>query len=405
MSELIQKHDNRATIRWKLLTGASALALTAYVSSAVIAKADDASRPTLWIELGGQLDRLQDGQEIYAPPFVALTPAPFSPPQKAERPPLYGLDESAKISFQPDNSDWIFSASIHYGRAGSRKHVRQQSDPAYATGYVKFHRSSAGHYFAHTNYYFSKPIADRFTDAVVKQSERHTIVDFQAGKDLGIGLFGHDASSSLNVGVRFAQFTSKSRVSLKEDPDWQFKSHLTTFSTAYDYNGYYYTRYLKRDVFHQPYHTFSGTFRAQRNFRGLGPSISWNSSLPFAGNSQDGELTLDWGVNAALLFGRQKVKAHHQTTARYSSGYYGGPVHVPVYNHNPPSRISSRNITVPNVGAFAGISFDYSTAKVSFGYKADMFFNAIDGGIDTRKNENRAFYGPYASISIGLGSE
>ena len=34
MSELIQKNDNRATIRWKLLTGASALALTAYVSSA-----------------------------------------------------------------------------------------------------------------------------------------------------------------------------------------------------------------------------------------------------------------------------------------------------------------------------------------------------------------------------------
>ncbi len=33
MSELINTHDNRATIRWKLLTGASALALTAYVSS------------------------------------------------------------------------------------------------------------------------------------------------------------------------------------------------------------------------------------------------------------------------------------------------------------------------------------------------------------------------------------
>ena len=41
MSELIQKNDNRATIRWKLLTGASALALTAYVSSAAIAKAED----------------------------------------------------------------------------------------------------------------------------------------------------------------------------------------------------------------------------------------------------------------------------------------------------------------------------------------------------------------------------
>ncbi len=42
-------------------------------------------------------------------------------------------------------------------------------------------------------------------------------------------------------------------------------------------------------------------------------------------------------------------------------------------------------------------------AKISLGYKADFFFGAIDGGIDARKNENRAFFGPYASISIGLG--
>ena len=43
MSELIKNNDNRATIRWKLLTGASALALTAYVSSAAVAKAEDAT--------------------------------------------------------------------------------------------------------------------------------------------------------------------------------------------------------------------------------------------------------------------------------------------------------------------------------------------------------------------------
>ncbi len=57
MSELIQTHDNRATIRWKLLTGASALALTAYVSSASMAKAEDTDRPLIWIETGRQMDR------------------------------------------------------------------------------------------------------------------------------------------------------------------------------------------------------------------------------------------------------------------------------------------------------------------------------------------------------------
>ena len=34
---------------------------------------------------------------------------------------------------------------------------------------------------------------------------------------------------------------------------------------------------------------------------------------------------------------------------------------------------------------------------------ADFFFGAMDGGIDARKSKNRGFYGPYASISVGLG--
>ena len=51
-------------------------------------------------------------------------------------------------------------------------------------------------------------------------------------------------------------------------------------------------------------------------------------------------------------------------------------------------------MTVPNVGGFAGLSFNYADAKISFGYKADFFFGAIDGGIDTRKNENRGFSAP-----------
>ena len=58
---------------------------------------------------------------------------------------------------------------------------------------------------------------------------------------------------------------------------------------------------------------------------------------------------------------------------------------------------------MPNLGGFAGLSYRMQDFKVSFGYRADFFFNAIDGGIDTRKEENRGFFGPYASISVGLG--
>jgi hypothetical protein len=387
MSELIQKNDNRATIRWKLLTGASALALAAYVSSASLAKAEDASRPQVWIELGGQLNRLQDIEERFEPSFLALTPSIFTPPQKTEKPPLYGLDETAALTFQPEGSDWIFSASIRYGRASSARHVHQQTYPSSFVNFVGV---------------LIPPLANRFADAKTKQSEDHAIIDFQAGKDLGLGLLGHNTSSSLSVGVRIAQFGSTSRATLAEDPDWALHSYHRTLHIG--------PRTIIIQSVHQPYHTFVGEFEAERSFHGIGPSLSWKSSTPFAGNTEDGALTLDWGVNASLLFGRQRTRTQHDTTAQFhprGAGVTDQPGRYQLYHHptDAPAYYStrSRNVTVPNVGGFAGISFNYDDAKVSFGYKADFFFGAIDGGIDTRKDENRAFYGPYASISIGLG--
>ena len=63
----------------------------------------------------------------------------------------------------------------------------------------------------------------------------------------------------------------------------------------------------------------------------------------------------------------------------------------------------SRSVVVPNIGALAGLSFNFSNAKVSLGYRADFFFGAMDMGIDTRDTSNVVFHGPYASVSIGLG--
>jgi len=394
MSELIQKNDNRATIRWKLLTGASALALTAYVSSTAMTWADDSSQPQIWIELGGQLNRLEDGQQTFAPPFLASRPSIFSPSQKFERPPLFEFDEEGKISLQPDDSNWVFSAGIQYGRSGSKRHVHQQT---YPNKFVKYYYSS-GIRYTRSRY----PFGAKFADTRAKNSEHHLIVDFQAGKDVGLGMFGSkDATSVVSAGVRFAQFGSKTNISLKSDPDWHFiYSYLPTAISSF-----YFT--TSKAVIGQLYHNNIAALRATRSFRGVGPSISWNASVPFAGNSKDGELTVDWGVNLAMLFGRQKTKTHHQTTRQYhhSVDLFGtGPGHSTLYHHPAtPDHTRSRDVTVPNVGGFAGLTWRVQDFKMSFGYKADFFFNAIDGGIDTRKNENRAFYGPYASISIGLG--
>jgi hypothetical protein len=58
---------------------------------------------------------------------------------------------------------------------------------------------------------------------------------------------------------------------------------------------------------------------------------------------------------------------------------------------------------VPNLGGYIGASARYNNAKISFGYRADTFFGAMDGGQAAAKDYNRGFYGPYMNVSIGLG--
>jgi hypothetical protein len=389
MSELINKSDNRVTIRWKLLTGASALALTAYVSSDSIARAEDGDRPQIWIELGGGLSRLDDSQEAFSPAFLAHRPAIFEPSQPLETPPRYSIDEFAAVSFQPENSDWIFSASIRYGRSRSKRDLHQQTNP---TDHVI--------YFSGRKEVQTKPVA-KFADTANDIGEAHTIVDFQAGKDVGLGMLGiAGASSALSVGVRFAQFSSGSNIALKSDPDAH--PQYLTFPFKTDHGN------VAKVIVGGTYHSNAGALAASRSFHGIGPSLSWSASAPFAGDIQNGQLGIDWGANAAILFGRQKTRVHHQTTARYHQGKYPGTrfptPRVTLYQRSGPTRKTrSRMVAVPNIGGFAGLSLHYQNAKLSFGYKVDEFFGAMDGGINAQKSESRSFYGPFASISIGIG--
>jgi iron complex outermembrane receptor protein len=383
MSELIQKRDNRANIRRKLLTGASALVMTAYVTPS--AHAEDSAQPQAWIELGGQLSRLDEGQEAFSPNFPNSPARPpiFSPSPKFERPSLYSIDELGGISFQSDGSDWVFSASVRYGRSGSDRHVHQQTypkaEPWTISGVPVYFRSPV------------RPSGARYADTKARNSEQHVIVDFQAGKDFGLGLIGAGGSSVLNLGVRFAQFGTNFNIALKSDPDWHFSNKYVIG----EYGAWF-----------QPRHENAASLLAMRSFHGLGPLISWDASAPFAGNVKDGELTFDWTMNAALLFGRQKAKIHHQTTGRYQGKQHAPYPPPPITYQGPatPDTMRLHTVTVPDVGGSIGLSWRVEDFKISAGYRADFFFGAMDGGIDTRKSENVGFYGPFATISVGIGN-
>ena len=189
-------------------------------------------------------------------------------------------------------------------------------------------------------------------------------------------MFGQGGSSVINAGIRYAQLESHANVGIQYQPT--------------NVNPFYY-----------PFHRFYGSFAASRRFIGLGPSLSWDASAALVGNSSDGEISIDWGVSGALLVGRQRMQGHHQTTnvrLTYASALNR---HLVYRSSASPNR--SREVVVPNLGGFAGLSWRYPNAKVSFGYRADFFFGAMDSGIDSRRVTDVGFHGPFAAISIGLG--
>ena len=379
MNELMNASGCRKNLHWQLLTTVSTLALLGFVVSTPNAEASDGDedRPIVWIDLGGQLDRADYGADLPTAPFMATVKAPLHSPIAADKPPLFSYGAEGSISFQPEESDWIFSASLRYGRSNSKNNIHDQKNS-------RVHEYVPGS----RNGYYTLPWG-KLTDIATTQRQSHAIVDFQVGKDFGLGLFGRDGSSVFNAGVRFAQFSSHATTDIKAEPD----------TVLYNDFG---TRFPGKYVAVPRYHIYKFAADSHNTFRAVGPSISWNASAPFAGNKDGAELTLDWGVNAALLFGRQKATVHHQTTATYFRHKYY-PSNTPLYHNNPPTRGRDRAVTVPNLGGFAGLSFRYAAAKINFGYRGDFFFGALDTGVDSARRTTIGFYGPFASVSVGIG--
>lgn len=362
MSEITTTSGDQVDLRVKLLATVSGAVLLAAIcgSQPALASGDDADRPTIWIELGGEFTQLENGQEAYLPPFVLSTsrlPFIVGSPADVEKNAPTSWDGNAKISFEPAGIDWNFSVAIQYGRSTSTKSLKQRTAQ----------RTPTNLYFVEYNAY---------QNLSAKNTVSHMVLDFSAGKDVGLGMFGSGGNSVVAFGVRYAQFDSRSSAGMRYQP---------TNVSAY-----------------HPFHQFYASFTAARKFIGFGPSLSWDASANLIGNSSAGNISVDWGVNGAILFGRQLTAIHHQTTNVALSHPYNTVVKHSIYQHSAsPNR--SKEAVVPNFGGFAGVSWRYPNAKISFGYRADVFFGAVDGGIDGRKTYDRGFYGPFASISVGIG--
>lgn len=388
MSELATTLNGKY-FRWRLLATSSSLALLCNI---VAAEASDA-RPTVWIELGGQLERVDGGQAGYAPPFVSAIEsadticsltretcgesAGFSSPTALQKAPRYSNGGEAKFTFEPTETDWQISVALRYGRSNNSRRVHQETNKSVYSAFLAYiYPGPIPNYFL--------PSTHKFFDLSVQNRESHSLLDFQVGRDVGVGIFGRHGTSVVSLGVRFAQFSSRSDVAMKADPDLYYPG-----------GRFKYSRHR---------HTYQASAHIEHSFWAVGPSISWNASAPFAGDPTDKSVSLDWGANAAILFGRQKVSGSGHTTTTY--------LHMPAFNIFPDQSVTtfhtspiarSRSVVIPNVGGFAGVSLNFPNAKVGVGYRADFFFGAVDGGVDARKAFDRDFYGPFATIRIGLG--
>ncbi len=286
----------------------------------------------------------------------------------------------------------MLKAGIRYGRSGRKQLTHKSEIPGTRTKWLVLLNSyfPEGFYQTCANPYVTSyevchsGVNRKFVDAQGQQSEQHTIMDFEAGVNIGIGMFGSEGQGNISAGLRVAQFKSHAHTDVNSDPEYVFTPIV------------------------QYHNVFESRGDEDRSFHGIGPEVSWDASQSFWGNPESGQFTLDWGANAAVLFGRQSVNAHHFSSYCHEnkSCYISGCITIANYGpgHSKTKKARrSRNVVVPNLGGHLGISARYNNAKISFGYRADTFFGAMDGGQATAKDYNRGFYGPYMNVSIGLG--
>jgi len=391
MSELIN-NQNKQNIRFDLLVTTSVIALVACVAS--IQEAVAADRPTVWIEGGWQFESITGSNDIVTPPLDGLTTNSYTSvptaanffgqrsggfPSFTDMEKVLGRSGGAEggISFQPKGSNWIFNVSARYGRAHSHRRLDQREEADARATYKSTYLGNRYLYTPHhTNYVIQA------TDS----TEAHVILDFQAGRDIGVGLFGERTQSVLSLGARYAQMNMASKSHSNAQPDVQFYGHGGINSLG----KYYY-------IIAHYHHQSATVIQRSSSFQGIGPSLSWNNTTGLLGNTDEGQLAVDWGANAAVLFGRQKSKVNYSTRSQVFHANFFDSQHKTI------NRTQSRRVTVPNLGGFAALSYRFTNAKLSMGYRADFFFGALDGGLDARRSMTTGYHGPYATISFGLG--
>jgi hypothetical protein len=379
-------------VRGRFLASASILSLVASAAGSTAAFSATATSPVT-LEFGWQVENGRySGDQPGLPLGPEASQSGLTAPLVEQLSPFHSNSLEGKATYRPDDSDWAFLASVRYGRSQRAGNISQALAPIPTTSFATYKFTYP--YFPSSNKLRVKgvPVTRQQLNADYSSEESRLLIDFEVGKDVGIGLFGRNSTSFLAAGVRFAHFKmTRQTNNLQKTEGIHFQ---TSQFRTYTWPGYG-TR--RREL----WDTLSANGSVAQNFTGLGPSVQWEASAELWHDPRGGGVSLDWGANAAILFGKQKKRAQHQSsTADQCFGSHCPVAGAPLMSTG--RSLTTRNITVPNIGGFAGVSLNYTNVEFGFGYRADLFMNAIDVGFDTRKSSNLLLHGPYAHMSIGL---
>jgi iron complex outermembrane receptor protein len=327
------------------------------------------------VELGAQ------GQRIDAPaeaimPFDAPFPKALDPRQPQSRDLDWTHSPDVRLTYQPAGSPWKLAANVRYGRITNHTgRLRQEEvvgDRAcdvprdhYYSPYIpgvdlaffgKLHCDPTygpvtkvifGHTFTFNNSYDPNHLlapTDRLSSST-QRLEEHLLVDFSVGKEVGLGALG-EGKSSLNAGLRYAEFKSSISGDVRGVPDMVVPEGWGIYNTTF--------------------HQYADTFNATREFKGAGPTISWDASEPLWGSDENGHINVDWTATAGVLFGRQNTKIAAAQGSSYFNAIYPPAFDKPHYvtNYLPaptltPMTISPRNtsVAVPVLDLSLGLSY------------------------------------------------
>ncbi|HEX6859639.1 MAG TPA: TonB-dependent receptor [Caulobacteraceae bacterium] len=340
------------------------------------------------VEIGGQIDRIDAPADGVRPSFAdAFAPEIDVFPTEQDSDLDWGDGRQVKLSWRPDNSPWVVSAGVRFGKTNETSNARLTAETDRVCGF-------SGYLDKYCEIFAEDPLAfaqkTNWGDRKSHIKEEYDLVDFAVGRDLGIGGL---TQSSISLGLRYAKFEAKNIGRSIGSPDWYIPE-------GFKYPGGISTQTI-----------YEADLTVDREFKGVGPVFEWDAAATLFGGP-DNHLDAEVNVAAGALFGKQRSSLIGTETASYyeftgilviqrRTDDQGG--HAPFNVVETPISMSSESDgTVPVLDLSAGLSWVIGGVKAGAGYRWERYYDAI-GAVSSDDTYDRTIEGPYFKVSVGFG--